>query len=76
MSHCPVVGINHPVFSHLDVPVGWEGAIGEEKGQGVGMGGRWASGHKGGHLGQEQPCGGNTLFALQAASRLLLSFVP
>lgn len=29
-----MVGINHPVFSHLDVPVGWEGATGEEKGHG------------------------------------------
>lgn len=58
-----MVGINHPVFSHLDVPVDWEVTTGEEKGQGVGMGGRWTSGHKGGRLGQEQKeCGGNTLF--------------
>lgn len=72
-----MVGINYPVFSHLDVPVDWEGTTGEEKGQGVGMGGRWTSGHKGGRLGQEQKkCGGNTLFTLQAASSLLLSFIP
>ena len=71
-----MVGINHPVFSHLDVLVEWEGTTGEEKGQGVGMGGRWTSDHKGGHLGQEQKCGGTTLFALQAASRLHLSFIP
>lgn len=53
-----MVGINHPVFSHLDVLVEWEGTTGEEKGQGVGMGGRWTSDHKGGHLGQEQKWGG------------------